>query len=206
MRHTAPVMQRVHSIPAIIVVSLAAAIGTAIPASAKGSSDGTVEHSADGSSPIAVLKGSGGLNARFSADGKLLLTSGEWSARLWDARTFRPVTEPLMQRGPITVAVLSEDAGKILTAGKDGSARVWDARTGKTMCMVRHSCAIVAAAFDPAAKRIVTGGDRDKTAAVWDVTTGRLLYLLKFGRRREGGRVQPVGRPVDDAARLQAIS
>jgi WD40 repeat protein len=128
--------------------------------------------------PVAVLQGSGGTTAEFSADGKVLLTAGGNSARLWDATTFRPLTPPLTQPGKINVARLSQDGSKVLTAGIDGSACVWDGRTGKQICQVRHSCAIVAAAFDPAGTRIVTGGGKDKTAAVWNLATGRLLYLL----------------------------
>jgi WD40 repeat protein len=143
--------------------------------------------------PVAILKGSGGATAEFSADGKVLLAAGGNSARLWDATTFRPLTPPLTQPGKINVARLSQDGSKVLTAGADGSACVWDLRTGKRVCQVKHSCAIVAGAFDPAGTRIVTGGDKDKTAAVWDVATGRLLYLLGLTGTADAVGFSPVG-------------
>jgi WD40 repeat protein len=129
--------------------------------------------------PVAVLKGFGGTVAEFSADGKTLLTAGGDSARVWDAATFRPMSEPMGHFGKINTAAFSPDAARVLTTGLDGTARVWDAATGKPICEVKHRMSVVTAAFSHDGREIVTGSD-DKTARVWDATTGKELLALQF--------------------------
>ncbi|TMQ16412.1 MAG: hypothetical protein E6J90_23740 [Deltaproteobacteria bacterium] len=70
--------------------------------------------------------------AAFSPDGTRMVTaSWDHTARVWDARTGKPVTEPLEHRDRITAAAFSPDGDRVVTASWDHTARVCDARTGK---------------------------------------------------------------------------
>src|SRR6476469_7100662 len=67
--------------------------------------------------PIARVEGSGGLIAAYSEDGTAILTAGGAEARVWDARTFKPLTEPLKHETPLRSAAISADGRKVVTAG-----------------------------------------------------------------------------------------
>jgi hypothetical protein len=53
------------------------------------------------------------------------------SARLWDARTGRPVRTLAGSSGDVNVVVFSNDSQSLITANGDGSMIVWNADTGK---------------------------------------------------------------------------
>ena len=72
------------------------------------------------------------LAAAFSPDGSRVVTaSDDRTARVWDARTGKPLTEPLAHQGTVRAAAFSPDGARVVTASDDKTARVWDARTGK---------------------------------------------------------------------------
>ena len=52
--------------------------------------------------------------------------SDDGTARVWDARTGKPVTEPLEHRALVTAAAFSPDGAHLVTASGDGTARIWD--------------------------------------------------------------------------------
>jgi len=76
-----------------------------------------------------------GVNSvKFSPDGGRMVTaSSDGSARVWDARTGLPLTEPLKHAKSVRDAQFSPDGKRIVTASNDGTARVWDAQTGKPL-------------------------------------------------------------------------
>lgn len=134
--------------------------------------------------------------ANFSRDGTRILTLiDNWSvgedtiakpesvARVWDAATGKPVSEPMIQdsHGGAS-AQFSPDGNYIVIRSFDGIARVWNVATSKPLTQpMKHvkaptdySSAIYAAEFSPDGKRIVTAS-QDKTARVWDAATGNPL-------------------------------
>jgi tetratricopeptide (TPR) repeat protein len=129
-------------------------------------------------------------SAQFSPDGNRILTVSETSARVWDAATGQPLTEPLQNNTPVLSAQFSPDGKRIVTATFGGGARVWDAQTGQQLMepllhsrtprpgefnrgsnrglVVAVRSSVNFAQFSPDGKRIVTASD-DGTARVWDV-------------------------------------
>jgi WD40 repeat protein len=69
--------------------------------------------------------------AQFSADGRYIVAGSEqgW-ARLWSAKTFKPVTRPLGgHAGAVLSAAVSPDGKTLATGGADGVVRLFDVRT-----------------------------------------------------------------------------
>ena len=106
--------------------------------------------------------------AAFSPDEKrVVTTSDDRTARVWDANTGKPLTPPMLHAAGVTQAEFSPDGSRIVTASEDRTARVWDAATGKPLCApLRHAGAVVTAQFGADANQIFTVS-RDGTARVW---------------------------------------
>jgi WD40 repeat protein len=130
--------------------------------------------------PLAKLPGPAGTAVAFTRDGKLILTAGGNEARVWDAKTFRPVTPPLLHaKGEkIVHASISPDSRFALTVA-GGEGRLWDAATGRTVRAFRHEdgARVTYAAFSPDGSLLVTTGS-DNAARLWDVRTGKEVHVL----------------------------
>lgn len=169
----------------------------------------------------------------FSPDGARLVTFGgdDRAARVWDARSCRPVAPPMAHRGEVAAAEFSPDGRRVATGSEDGTARVWDAATGVPVSPPLAppgpgpSAAsgpseppprrpVAAVMFSPDGRRLLTRlepppagaarDERDQPAAahyVWEVATGRPLDPPLPPRRRE--RVAAVSR---DLARALFVS
>jgi hypothetical protein len=109
-------------------------------------------------------------SAQFSPDGRRVVTaSRDWTARVWDVATGKPIGEPMHHDNEVYSAVFSPDGQKVLTASKDGTARVWDATTGKSIGEpMEHSGWVNAAQFSPDGQQVLTVSE-DDTARLWDV-------------------------------------
>src|SRR5688500_17083060 len=59
---------------------------------------------------VGRLEGSGGMSVAFSGDGRRLLAAGGDAARVWDARTLKPLTAALGHRKPVHFASFKPDA------------------------------------------------------------------------------------------------
>ncbi len=113
-------------------------------------------------------------SAVFSPDGIYIVTaSDDNTARVWDAKTGKPITEPLKHEDYVNSAVFSPDGKYIVTASRDNTARVWDAKTGEPVTeQLKHEDYVNSAVFSPDGEFIVTASG-DKTARVWDAKTGK---------------------------------
>ena len=96
--------------------------------------------------------------AAFSPDGARVVTaSRDTTARIWNARTGKPLTGALEHQGAVLAAAFSADGTRVVTASADGRARVWDAATGKPLtASLEHRGRVFAAVFSPDGTRVAT--------------------------------------------------
>jgi WD40 repeat protein len=131
-------------------------------------------------------------HARFTADGQWLVTAGSHNRprveiRVWDAKTGKPVTPPLVQNaihGSVTVQSLDLDrhGRRAVTAQNDGTVCLWDLTTPeRPPTLLRHNQPANHAEFDSGGTRIaVACGDGGSGAAyVWNTITSAKLLELK---------------------------
>jgi WD40 repeat protein/tRNA A-37 threonylcarbamoyl transferase component Bud32 len=116
----------------------------------------------------------------FSPDGTRLATaSGDWTARVWDARTGQPLLECRGHTGPVTCVAFSPDGTRLATASADRTARLWNSRTGRPLAQCKgHTDPVTSVAFNPEGTRLATAS-YDKAARVWDAGTGGFLQECK---------------------------
>jgi WD40 repeat protein/serine/threonine protein kinase len=135
--------------------------------------------------------------ARFSRDGRRVVTVCNEAAQVWDAATGQAVTPPLTHANDVHSAAFSPDGGRVVTASQDNTARVWDAATGRAVSPpLRHGDAVMSAVFSPDGDRVVTAC-QDGTAQVWDAATGQaVIPPFRHGESVRLAAFSPDGRRV----------
>jgi WD40 repeat protein len=115
-------------------------------------------------------------SAAFNSDGRRIVTSSsDRTARLWDAETGKPIGEPLQGHDNIVLSTaFSPDGKRIVTASEDHTARLWDVESGRPIGepLKGHQSAVWSAGFSPDGRRIVTASS-DRTVRLWDAETGK---------------------------------
>jgi WD40 repeat protein/tetratricopeptide (TPR) repeat protein len=120
--------------------------------------------------------------ARFSPDGRRVLTTHNSEVNVWDAGGERQVRLPHVAGFPDIAqspiyASFSADGLRLLTAWnvehRSGHVRVWSAGTGEPVGpALDHSFVIRRATFGPDSSRVATACG-DYTARVWDPASGK---------------------------------
>jgi WD40 repeat protein len=132
----------------------------------------------------------------FSADGARIVTvadrvverdnSEPRTVRVWDARSGRPVGDPIAFQEAVTAAALSPDGSRVVTA-TGMVARMWDARTGAAIGEpLRHSDQVRSVTFADDGGRIATASGT--SVQMWDVA-----------------RAIPIGKPIEQAGEISTI-
>jgi WD40 repeat protein/serine/threonine protein kinase len=154
--------------------------------------------------PTLILKHGGTVAcAQFSPDAKRIVTaSADKTARVWDAQTGLPLTEPLKHDGTVSSAEFSPEGNRVVTASADKTARVWDAQTGQPLTEpLKHGGTVSSAQFSPEGTRIATASE-DGTARVWDAQTGQPLgEPLKHAGGVISAEFSPEGKRIVTASR-----
>ena len=118
-------------------------------------------------------------SAAFSPDGKrIVTTSTDDTARVWDAVTGKTIMVLSGHDGAVMSAAFSPDGSRIVTGSLDKTARIWDAASGKPIMVLRgHTGGVWPVGYSPDGTRIVTGS-YDKTARIWNASTGDQIAVL----------------------------
>jgi WD40 repeat protein len=127
--------------------------------------------------PIARLEGSSGLISVYSDGGTAILTAGGTQARAWDAKTLKPLTDPLKHETPLRSAAISADGRQVITVGGH-VATLWEVNKREPVRVFKHADRVFDAQFSRDGKRIATAC-LDRHARVYDAATGDLLADLK---------------------------
>lgn len=159
----------------------------------------------------------------FSKDGtRLLSSSKDQSARIWDPYTGELLLELEGSQGALSQSIYNADESKILTVSVDegfyyphlspaglptadfegpwngeNKVRIWDAQSGELLHVLDgHKAQVVDADFSPDGQWVVTGS-LDKDAIIWNVQTGQPVHVLT-GHKASVASVQftPDGRFV----------
>ena len=120
-------------------------------------------------------------NARFSPQGQRVVTASEdGTARIWDATTGNPASEPMIHRGYVWSAEFDPAGQSVLTASADATAQIWDARPGQALHRsIAGLSAYGAALWSPDGREILT--ESAGLAWLFDATGGmqaanRVIY------------------------------
>jgi hypothetical protein len=116
------------------------------------------------------------LYVAFSPDQRRVLTcSFDFTARVWDARTGRPLSPPLPHRQRVSWGAFSADGQNVVTASWDKTVRVWDAVSGRPVTApLPHQAIVVSAFWSADGQRLTTITEDDQTQ-VWDLENGEPL-------------------------------
>ena len=146
--------------------------------------DGTANlWSADGDSPVKVLKGAEGwVNAaEFAPDDRTIVIAANDEARVFDAETGALLRTLKGHEQQINDLTYSPDGKTIATASLDGTLRTWRADTGAPIRIFKgHTEGVLGVAFSADGERLFSAGDT--TVRVWDAALGSALETIEAHR------------------------
>lgn len=125
---------------------------------------------------ITRADGPGGFAAIFSADGTRILTADREAARVWDARSLKPITPPLAHGARIENVTWTAGDRKVVTIGAN-DVRFWDASTGAPVAQITQPLGVWPAAVSADGKWVLTAADKGR-AVLWGTDGARQLRLF----------------------------
>jgi len=116
----------------------------------------------------------------FSPDGTMVLSgSGDYTLKLWDVVTGKPMRTFEGHSGPVSSVAFSPTGRTALSGSQDRTLKLWDVGTGKLVRTFEgHSDSVNSVAFSPDG-RTVLSGSQDRTLKLWDVGTGKLVRTFE---------------------------
>jgi len=111
----------------------------------------------------------------FSSNGNLALSgSWDWTMRLWDLSTHKPIRKFKDHTLSVNDAVFSPDSKMVLSASADATLKLWKISDGKPFRTFKgHTGMVTAAAFAPNGKFILSGST-DQSLILWDLKSGAI--------------------------------
>ena len=135
-------------------------------------------------------------SAQFSPDGtKIVTASDDHTARLWDASSGKPFTDPFAHPAEVTSARFSPDGRQIVTVCNDKTIRIWDAESGKLLAEPFPGGDGQSAQFRPDGKRLLTAS-QEGGVFLWDLLPAEKSaprWLLTLAEMLAGQRLDDHG-------------
>ncbi|MCY2990006.1 MAG: protein kinase, partial [Planctomycetota bacterium] len=108
----------------------------------------------------------------FSPDRRSIATASEdGTARIWDAQTGEPLTEPLKHDKEVAAVAFSSDGRWLATASNDRTVRRWDAWTGQPVGPVLQHEGRPGAVLFACGDRLLISRTAEGLLTRWDLTT-----------------------------------
>ena len=118
-------------------------------------------------------------SASYSSDGsRILTTSTDHTARVWDAHTGVQLIPSLEHDDDVVSGVFSNDGRRIATGTEGGKVTIWDASTGKSVASpMELPGSAWSVSLSPDGKIVAAATEAGK-ARTWDASTGKPLSPL----------------------------
>lgn len=114
-------------------------------------------------------------SAFFSPDNNCILTSGDKTAKLWDANSGLLLTE-LTSQSYVYKAIFSPDGSRIVTVSEDKTIVIWNSKNGlKENVLTGHTDYVNLVLFTPDGKNLITSS-ADNSIRIWNFIDGKEKY------------------------------
>ncbi|MDM8558435.1 WD40 repeat domain-containing protein [Candidatus Parabeggiatoa sp. HSG14] len=107
--------------------------------------------------------------AKFSPDGKQVLTTDNYIAIVWDSNTGQELFRVEKYKKRLTHAAFSPNGQQLVTTYRDHKARIWNISTGEKIIDLVHDDDVIYAVFSPDSRYLVTTAN-DHKARLWHTT------------------------------------
>ncbi|MEK7767954.1 MAG: WD40 repeat domain-containing protein, partial [bacterium] len=117
----------------------------------------------------------------YSPDVRTLIVVAERRVYRWDARSGRPIGNPLEHAHTVGSVAFSPDAGMLATASQDGLVQLWRVSDGERVGRLMRHREAAYVVFRPDGRYLLTWS-WDGTARLWDGATGEAVGWVMYHR------------------------